>query len=556
MTRNTTFLILFTISLFCAQSVFGAKGLKFSLEKTVVLVNSIDSYQTSNYFEGSNETDAQQRFYFSVIETEKLVSKQASVIIEGKAKKINIESNFTVSTINWGSVFNGIRTYSITLPPRCIFKIEYQTSAQETIFLSDIDKSGVHKADDFFYEVTLPANLEASFRHRAEKKSGRFVITNQDFQANEERIYFLIHPKGAEPNTYFNNWFIKKTEGHEALNTSLLPQNLTDLAKKGKSTELAKACFAYVQDNIQYLDIENGLNALIPRQANQTIVNKYGDCKDMAMLLHQLLKTFGFESYMSISKTSAKKDTYDFPSIAMANHMIVSLVWENKMYFLDCTEQECLFGDPSMQILGTEAFLVGKKEQQYQPVPAVLQFQPKLSFEYRFYLNDKTRQPAYQLKMTFQEKFGLVFRHMNQYGNAAEKTAKILDYLIPYAHTIDSSQSTEHQTSFLISSDLPSSYFNVINNQYYVDLKCLPEITKMMEVAYNNDSARFNADFQITFKQLKFKQTFDPSKGIDLETNGTENKYTLHLTPENSGNKGLLTSYWKTYLIKPAIILE
>lgn len=138
MIRNATFLILFTISFFSTPLVFGAKGLKFSLEKTVVLVNSIDSYQTSNYFEGSNETDVQQRFYFSVIETEKLVSKQASVIVDGKTKKINLESNFTVSTINWGSAFNGVRTYSFTIPPHSIFKVEYQTSAQETIFLSDI----------------------------------------------------------------------------------------------------------------------------------------------------------------------------------------------------------------------------------------------------------------------------------------------------------------------------------------------------------------------------------------------------------------------------------
>lgn len=556
MIRNATFLILLTISFFCSQSVFGAKGLKFSLEKTVVLVNSIDSYQTSNYFEGSNETDVQQRFYFSVIETEKLVSKQASVIVDGKTKKINLESNFTVLTINWGSVFNGIRTYSFTIPPHCIFKVEYQTSAQETIFLSDIEKSGVHEAEDFFYDVTLPANLEASFRHRTEKKSGRFVITNQDFKENEERMYFLIHPKGSDPNAYFTNWFIKKTENHEALNTSALPQDLIELSKKGKSLELAKACFSFVKDNIQYLDIENGLNALVPRQANQTLQNKYGDCKDMSMLLHQLLKTFGFESYMSISKTSSKKDTYDFPSIAMANHMIVSLVWENKLYFLDCTEQECLFGDPSMQILGTETFLIGKKEQQYQPVPATLQFQPKLLLEYRFYLNDQTKKPAYQLKMSFREKFSLVLRHMNQYGNVQEKTGKIIDYLVPYAHTVDSMQSTEHETSFLISSDLPASYFNLINNQYYIDLKCLPELTRMMEITYTNDSALFNADFQLTFKQLKFKQVFDPSKGIDLQTNNTESTYTLHLTPENSGKKGPLANYWKTYLLKPAIIVE
>lgn len=549
MIRHTTFLTLFICTVFWSNFLFGADGLKFSLEKTVVQVNSIDSYQTSNYFEGSNETGSEQRFYFSVIETESLLSKQGSFTINGKSKKINFESNLSVSTMNWSSVFNGLRIYSFSVPANCFFKFEYHTQAQETIFLSNIQKSGINKASDFFYEMTLPANLEASFRHHEEKKSGHFILTNQDFLPGEERLFFLIHPKGAEPNTYFNDWFIKKTQNHDKLNTDYLPENLKALAGKGKSLDLAKACYEYVQSNIAYLDIENGLNALVPRQANETIRNKYGDCKDMAMLLHQLFQAFGFESYLAISKTSTKKDRYDFPSIAMANHMIVTLVWDNQFYFLDCTEKACLFGDPSLQILGTEAFLIQKK--QYLDVPETLRFEPKLAFDYQFYLHEG-KQPAYHLKMTFQEKFAMLFQRLNNLNDNSSSTQKVLNYLIPYAHQVDSSFTDQHQTTIYVSSVLPASYYNMVNNQQYIDLKCLPEMTRLMQVVYYDDSASFAADFTWTFDHLKFKPGFDAGKNISISQTGTQTAFNMHLTKENSGSRGNLVNYWKTYLLKPA----
>lgn len=554
MLKNTTFLITLLASLFAGGSTYGAEGLKFSLEKTVVLVQAVGIYQTTNYFEGSNETGTEQTFYFSVSETEKLISKQGTFTINGKSQKIKFESNLTVSTINWSSVFNGLRTYSFAVPANCLFKFEYQTTATELIFLTDIFKDGINDADDFFYEITLPENMEASFRHRTEKKSGHFVISSQDFLPEEERMYFLVHPKGMEPNDYFNAWFSEKIKDHENINPEYLPENIRNLAKKGKSLELAQACYEYVQENIVYLDIENGLNALVPRQANQTIQNKFGDCKDMAMLLHQLFRAFGFESYLTVSKTSVKKDVYDFPSIAMANHMIVSLVWDNKIIYLDGTEKQCLFGDPSLQILGTEAFLLGKQTDAYQNIPETLLYQPKVSFDYEFYLN-ASNQPAYRLKMNFREKFALVFAQLNNYSDNSETIRKAVNYLIPYSHKIDSSFTDKHQTSIYISCDLPTSYYNMVNDQKYIDLKCLPEINKLMHVLYSSDSARFAADLNFSFNHLKFKPGFDVNKGIDFESVNTQSKFNMHLTKENTGSKGALINYWKTYILKPATYL-
>jgi hypothetical protein len=554
MLKKTTFLIILLASFFASSSIYGAEGLKFSLEKTVVSVQAGGMYQTINYFEGSNETGTEQTFYFSVSETEKLISKQGTFTINGKSQKIKFESNLTVSTINWSSVFNGLRTYSFAVPANCLFKFEYQTTATELIFLTDIFKDGINDADDFFYEITLPENMEASFRHRMEKKSGHFVISSQDFLPEEERMYFLVHPKGMEPNAYFNEWFAEKIKDHGSVNPEYLPENIRTLAQKGKSLELAQACYEFVQNNIVYLDIENGLNALVPRQANQTIQNKFGDCKDMAMLLHQLFQAFGFESYLTVSKTSAKKDIYDFPSIAMANHMIVSLIWENRIIYLDGTEKQCLFGDPSLQILGTEAFLLQKKTDAYQKVPETLLYQPKVSFDYEFYLNT-SNQPAYRLKMNFQEKFALVFAHLYNYTDNSLTINRIVDYLIPYSHKVDSSFTDKHQTSIYVSCDLPASFYNVVNDQKYIDLRCLPEINKLMHVIYSSDSARFAADFNFSFNHLKFKPGFDVNKGIDFESAGTQSKFNMHLTKENSGSKGALINYWKTYILKPATYL-
>ncbi len=554
MLKKTTFLIILLASCFVSSSIYGAEGLKFALEKTVVSVQADGMYQTTNYFEGSNETGTEQTFYFSVSETEKLISKQGTFTINGRSQKIKFESNLTVSTINWSSVFNGLRTYSFAVPANCLFKFEYQTTATELIFLTDIFKDGINDADDFFYEITLPENMEASFRHRTEKKSGHFVISSQDFLPEEERLYFLVHPKGMDPNDYFNEWFAEKIKDHEDINPEYLPENIRNLAKKGKSLELAQACYEYVQENIVYLDIENGLNALVPRQANQTIQNKFGDCKDMAMLLHQLFRAFGFESYLTVSKTSVKKDIYDFPSIAMANHMIVSLVWDNRIIYLDGTEKQCLFGDPSLQILGTEAFLLQKKTDAYQNVPETLLYQPKLALDYEFYLN-ASNQPAYRLKMNFGEKFALVFAHLYNYTDHSETMKQVTNYLIPYSHRIDSSFTDKHQTSVYISCDLPASYYNVVNDQKYIDLKCLPEINKLMRLVYSNDSARFAADFNFSFNHLKFRPGFDLNKGIDFESVNTQSKFNMHLTKENSGTKGALTNYWKTYILKPATYL-
>ncbi|TAG57911.1 MAG: DUF3857 domain-containing protein [Cytophagales bacterium] len=53
----------------------------------------------------------------------------------------------------------------------------------------------------------------------------------------------------------------------------------------------------YVQDEIRYLSVSNGINSYKPHSPDVVLENRYGDCKDKVYLLLSLLEKEGIESY-------------------------------------------------------------------------------------------------------------------------------------------------------------------------------------------------------------------------------------------------------------------
>lgn len=531
-----------------------AQGMLSELEEyTVIRVTSTQAYSATTTIRGKNQTNNEQRVYFTLNETEHLDSKAGTYVLNGKKRTFNFDHNFSVSTINWHSVFNGLRTYSLAIPPQADFEFTYTLSGTETLFLTDVRKTGNHHSTYNSVEIHLPDDLEITVRGREQQYTGQLFITDTFFLPDETRIFYLIHPKNTDPDAYFQDWFLTNFREQQALDETRIPQELELLARKGKTSELAAACFQYVQNTIQYLDIENGLNAIIPREANQTLQNKYGDCKDMAMLLHQLLKHFGFESYLSISRTSDRQETYNFPSLALANHMIVTLVWEGQNIFLDATESNCLFGDPSIQIMGTEAFLIERREKPYVRVPMTLQHESGIRFHYSFYTN-ANQEPCYRLQMTFREKFARIFDYLNQSNAAAEKIQELTSFLIPYSHTIDSTRQTEHQTTLFISAVLPGSYYNKIGTKCYIDLKTLPDLIQVLRLAYGQDYALFPAPFEVELDHLRAKQLPEEPENFQVIIGEQHTSLRLYMNTSDTQSSNQLPRLWKTFTSKPAIL--
>ncbi len=150
---------------------------------------------------------------------------------------------------------------------------------------------------------------------------------------------------------------------------------IVDEVVKGKTTqrEKAVAIFKWVQDNINYIAFEDGMGGFIPRNAIDVCTKKYGDCKDMANLLSQMLRFGGLEAYMTWIGTRSKPYTYaKVPTPIVDNHMITTLVLDGDTLFLDATGKYQTIDLPTDMIQGKEA-LIGIDKDHYivKKVPVI-----------------------------------------------------------------------------------------------------------------------------------------------------------------------------------------
>lgn len=121
---------------------------------------------------------------------------------------------------------------------------------------------------------------------------------------------------------------------------------------QGKNTDLEKikALYYWVQDNIRYIAFEDGMAGFKPMAAKDVLSNKYGDCKGVANLLTTMLRLEGFNAKFVWIHTNHTKYTCTLPYIGIFNHAICALYWNEKTYFLDCTESYAAFGENAYRI--------------------------------------------------------------------------------------------------------------------------------------------------------------------------------------------------------------
>ena len=153
-------------------------------------------------------------------------------------------------------------------------------------------------------------------------------------------------------------------------------QALVDSITAGSIDELdaVRKIFYWTQDNIKYIAIEYGMGGFIPRDVNFVCQNRYGDCKDMANTITELLDYAGIKSYLTWIGTNSIPYKYsEIPTPVVDNHMIATYIdKDGKYYFLDATGRYYKFGIPSAFIQGKEALIkIGPTEFEVVTVPVV-----------------------------------------------------------------------------------------------------------------------------------------------------------------------------------------
>lgn len=117
---------------------------------------------------------------------------------------------------------------------------------------------------------------------------------------------------------------------------------------KDKKSEADKirAIYNFCAQEIRYVAVEYGDAGYEPHKALEIFRNKYGDCKDKAILLISMLSAVGIDAYPVLISTSDSLDVQeDMPSLVF-DHAIAAVRMEGqKTVFLDATGTTVPFGD-------------------------------------------------------------------------------------------------------------------------------------------------------------------------------------------------------------------
>ncbi|NVO83397.1 transglutaminase-like domain-containing protein [Hymenobacter terrestris] len=166
--------------------------------------------------------------------------------------------------------------------------------------------------------------------------------------------------------------FVKNLDKQES---SALRQ-VVDSLTAGVRTEPEKVARIYywVQDHVRYIAFENGLRGFVPNDAGRVYANRYGDCKDMANLLHEMLRLAGVKSYRTWIGTRDLPYRYaELATPGVDNHMITTYEPRPGQYvFLDATSKYTPYGMPSSMIQGKDALLaLDGQNSRVVPVPVM-----------------------------------------------------------------------------------------------------------------------------------------------------------------------------------------
>ena len=117
-------------------------------------------------------------------------------------------------------------------------------------------------------------------------------------------------------------------------------QQLADQLAAGKDPAgKVVAALHFVQQEIRYLGMEDGIGSHRPRHAADTLYRRYGDCKDKTALLMALLRAMGLTPTAAlVSLEQGESLPNQQPSPYLFNHVIVTLLLDGKRVWLDGTE--------------------------------------------------------------------------------------------------------------------------------------------------------------------------------------------------------------------------
>lgn len=322
--------------------------------------------------------------------------KATSLYPSGKKYKKISTTHYSVHDNLEGSIFHDdVVFYGINFP--LVFEgakgiIEYKEHVKEAHFFgSFFFDTPYMPTEKSVFEVTTPIGMEIDFHYfnvdsskvNYTKKTVKDLVVHTWTMHNVPEVkmeggtrgYKHHSPhmvariksitKNGKQESYLANvkdlhrWYYNFIRSVNKESSPFL-DSLSIALTKNYSTDLEKikSVFYWVQDNIKYVAFEDGLGGFVPRNAKDICSKRYGDCKDMTSIMHQMLTSVGVPVNMVWIGTTEIPYTYEqAPSPAADNHMILAYKNVDEWMFIDGTSTFNPLGMPSSFIQGKEALI-------------------------------------------------------------------------------------------------------------------------------------------------------------------------------------------------------
>jgi hypothetical protein len=249
----------------------------------------------------------------------------------------------------------------------------------------------------------------------------------------------------------------------------------------GAQTDLdkIKAIYYYVQDKIRYIAFEDGYSGYIPASAQDVLTNKYSDCKGMANLLTEMLKTAGFDAHFTWIGTRSIPYPQSLPALCVNNHAITTLYYQGKEYFLDGTEKYAPFGENAYRIQGKEAMVANGEKFDIKTVPLTTGNDHKVFTKADFVLNNEVLKGKVQVTLTGNERKDF---HQVYHGLPITAREEFFSSFLEFNNK--NVEASDIQTSDLNNRDIPvtisgnidlTNFVQTISGNKYINLDFFPK---------------------------------------------------------------------------------
>ena len=112
----------------------------------------------------------------------------------------------------------------------------------------------------------------------------------------------------------------------------------TIMDKSDNDKTRSRLALDYIHDNIRYTGIEIGSGGYVPRPPEKTLAQKFGDCKDMTVLLLAILKEMDIEAYPILVDGDYRGGLKNLiPSHGAFDHVLVRAEVNGESFLLDGT---------------------------------------------------------------------------------------------------------------------------------------------------------------------------------------------------------------------------